>query len=85
MIAVKDKVDLRSNTEWNSIGQAEPIIQTGTAMLRGIQVPKDQKRCSARVGQYLSVVASTLTSYTSSRRLSKGFLCRVVDLFLLST
>lgn len=47
-------------------------------------MPKDQKRCSARVGQDLSVVASTLTSYTSSRRLSESFLGRVVDLFSLS-
>lgn len=47
-------------------------------------MPKDQKRGSTRVGQHLGIVTSTLTPYTASRRLSKSFLCRVVDLLLLS-
>lgn len=63
----QDQIHLRSNAEWYSISQAEPIFDTGTTISRGIQMPKDQKRCSTRVGQHLSIVASTFTSYTSSR------------------
>lgn len=77
----RGQIHLRSNAEWYSISQAKTTLETCSSISRSIQMPKDQKRRSTRVGQHLSVVASTLASHTSSRGLSESFFGRVVDLF----